>query len=359
MVAADDTRGFNGFDPEYADIVGYTLGSSQKIWHDRALGLIYTHYAHNVAVHRSDGERYGREQVLEAAVQTLAALPDLYLDDDEVISSGDAQNGFLVSHRVKVVGHHLGYSRYGAPTGLPVEFLQISMRTVRENRVLEEWVVTDEIALIRQLGLDEIELAKSITLEESGRGLRTPAMGLSEIVRSSGQTHPPVRLEGDPRDPNDLPKLLYGLVWNARMLDQIRVLYAPNAAIFVPGNRRLEGHDDLTRHVLGMLAAFPDGAVNLDQVVHNPNKTDGFLISARWTFQGTHLGPSVYGTPSGRRVRIIGISHLEVRGGQIQSEHTVWDEFALLKQIHWIQKSEPLTSSTGLFNIGTTERHED
>ncbi len=331
----------NGFDPEYADIVDYTLRSSQKIWQDKALGLIYTHYAHNAAVHRSDGERYGRDQVLEDAVQTLAALPDLRLEDHEVISSGNAQDGFVVSHFVRVIGHHLGHSRYGAPTGLPVEFLQIFVRLVRENRVLEEWVVTDEIALIRQLGLDEITLAKSITLEESARGLRAPVVALSEIVRSSGQNHPPIRLEADPRKPDELPVSLYGLVWNARMLDQIKFLYAPNAVVFVPGNRKLEGHDDLTRYVLGLLAAFPDCAINLDRVVHTGNRSDGFLISAHWTFQGTHLGPSAHGTPTGRRVRIIGISHLQVHDGQIRREQMVWDEFALLKQIHWTDKLEP------------------
>ena len=109
-----------GFDPEYASIEDYTLRSSRKIWQDKALGLIYTHYAHNVSVHRSDGEQYGRDAVLEHAIRTLAAIPDLQLSDDEVISSGD-QNGFLVSHRVTVVGHHFGYSQYGTPNERPLE----------------------------------------------------------------------------------------------------------------------------------------------------------------------------------------------------------------------------------------------
>ncbi len=329
-----------GFNPEYASITEYTLRSSRRIWQDKALGLIYTHYAHNASVHRSDGEQYGRDQMLEQAVRTLAAIPDLRLTDDEVISSGD-QHGFLVSHLVTVSGHHFGHSRYGAPSEFPLEYLQISMRLVRENRVLEEWIVTDEIALIRQLGLDEVMLAKSITLEESSRGLQAPVIGLNEIVRSSRQHHPPIRLEADPKNPDELPILLYGLIWNARMLDQIKILYASNAEVTVPGNRKLEGHDDLTRYVLGLLAAFPDCSLNLDQVVHTGNETDGFLISARWTFQGTHLGSSAYGKPTVRRVRIIGISHLEVRDGIIQREQMVWDEFALLKQIHWQDKLEP------------------
>jgi predicted ester cyclase len=355
VVAVND---MTGFDPEYASIEDYTLRSSRKIWQDKALGLIYTHYAHNVTVHRSDGETYGRDAVLEHAVRTLAAIPDLQLSDDEVISSGD-QNSFLVSHLVTVSGHHFGYSQYGTPNEHPLECLQISMRLVRENRVLEEWVVTDEITLIRQLGLDEIELAKSITLGESTRGMQAPVTGLNEIVRSSGQHHPPIQLEADPNNPDELPMLLYGLIWNARMLDQIKILYAPNAEMTVPGNRKLEGHDDLTRYMLGLLAAFPDGAINLDRVVHTGNEAAGFLISARWTFQGTHLGLSAYGKPMGRRVRFIGISHLEVRDGQIQREQMVWDEFALLKQIHWQDKLEPSVPAPSELKSTEVVRHED
>ena len=39
-------------------------------------------------------------------------------------------------------------------------------------------------------------------------------------------------------------------------------------------------------------------------------------------------------------MRIIGISHLEVHDGMIQREQMVWDEFALLKQIHWQTHSQ-------------------
>jgi len=60
---------------------------------------------------------------------------------------------------------------------------------------------------------------------------------------------------------------------------------------------------------------------------------DAYRTAIRWTLQGTHLGPGVYGNPSGKRISILGMSHYLVRDGKIAQEWTVFDEFALLKQI--------------------------
>ena len=49
--------------------------------------------------------------------------------------------------------------------------------------------------------------------------------------------------------------------------------------------------------------------------------------------RGTHTGYGVYGEPTGNPIRIIGISHHVIRDGLIENEWTIFDEFALLKQI--------------------------
>ncbi|RIH87887.1 ester cyclase [Calidithermus roseus] len=328
-------QSLEGFDPDYTDIVDYIVRCTHKIWEEKAIGLIYTHYAHNTPVHLTDAEYYGRDQVVENTVRTLAAFPDLRLFGDEVIWSGNDQEGFHSSHRVTWSAHNLGHSLYGPPTGRRVQRREIAHCFVRHNRILEEWIVRDETALIRQLGFDEVELAKAMAQEEAARGIQLYASGLGEVPRLSGQVHPPLHLEGDPHNPQELPGLLYGLVWNARMLNYLKDYYAPGAVIWVPGNRRLEGHGNITRYVLQLLSAFPDAAMSLDHVAWVGSEAAGYKIAARWSFQGTHRGPGHYGPPTGKRVRVMGISHLEVQGGQIQREYIVFDEFALLKQIHW------------------------
>ncbi|MBF6595715.1 MAG: ester cyclase [Thermaceae bacterium] len=328
-------QSLEGFDPDYTDFVDYILRCTHKIWEDKSIGLIYTHYAHNTPVHLTDAEYYGRDQVVENTVRTLAAFPDLRLFGDEVIWCGNDQDGFHSSHRVTWSGHNLGHSLYGPPTGQRVQRREIAHCLVRHNRILEEWIVHDETALIQQLGFDEVELAKRLAVAEAAKGIQPYASGLGEVPRLSGQLHPPLVLEGDPTNPDQLPGLLYSLVWNARMLNYLKDYYAPNTVVWVPGNRRLEGHLDLTAYVLGLLGAFPDGAMSLEHVAWVGSEAKGYKIAARWTFQGTHQGPSRYGPPTDKQVRVMGISHFEVHGGQIVREYMVWDEFALLKQIHW------------------------
>ena len=54
-------QSLRGFDPEYADIVDYILRSTQRIWEEKNVGLVYTHYLHNSAVHTPYGTTYGRD----------------------------------------------------------------------------------------------------------------------------------------------------------------------------------------------------------------------------------------------------------------------------------------------------------
>lgn len=269
-------QSLEGFDSDYTDIVNYIIRCTHKIWEEKAIGLIYTHYAHNTQVHLTDAEYYGRDQVIENTIRTLAAFPDLRLFGDEVIWCGNDQDGFHSSHRVTWSGHNLGHSLYGPPTRKRVSCREIAHCFVRQNRIVEEWIAHDEIALIRQLGFDEVELAKKLAAEEAARGVQPYASVLGEVPRLIGQLHPPVKLEGDPANPDELPRLLYNLVWNARMLNYIRDCYAPNAIIWVPGNRRLEGHLDLIAYILQLLGAFPDGAMSLDHATWVGSEAKGF-----------------------------------------------------------------------------------
>jgi predicted ester cyclase len=81
------------------------------------------------------------------------------------------------------------------------------------------------------------------------------------------------------------------------------------------------------------MAAFPDLLITVDHVCWLPNGPDGYRVATRWTLQGTHRGPSAYGEPTGKRVRLIGITHHEIQDKQIVKEWLVFDEFMLLKQL--------------------------
>ena len=90
------------------------LQQTHRIWEQKAVGLIYDAYLHNVVTHTSLGEQYGRDEVVTSTVQQLAALPDLRLRNEAAIWDEPSAN---TSHTgLTRVAHNTGYSSFGAPT---------------------------------------------------------------------------------------------------------------------------------------------------------------------------------------------------------------------------------------------------
>ena len=52
-----------GFDPVYADIVDYIVRCTHRIWDERDVGLIHSHYTHNCVVYTPLGTSYDRETI--------------------------------------------------------------------------------------------------------------------------------------------------------------------------------------------------------------------------------------------------------------------------------------------------------
>ena len=318
------------------DIADHTVRCAHKIWDDKGIGLIYRHYRHNAIIHTADGLIYGRDELIADAIQTLAAFPDLRLYGDEVIWSGDAQAGFHTSHRRTWIGHNTGHSIYGPPTGRQVVGQVIAHCFVRENRVVEEWIVRDELALIRQLGFDEIALAQKLAARNATTGgASSQPTGYGAIARVAGQTTPP--LPPPPASGFDIADFVQRSmheIWNWRLLNKIDEYYVPNYICRTATNRELWGLGDLKAFILGLLAAFPDAQLSVDHVCWLGDEQDGYRAALRWTLQGTHEGPGLYGKPTRKRIRLPGITHQQVKAGRFVQEWTVFDEFALLKQLH-------------------------
>ena len=78
-----------GLDEEFEDIVDYNLKVTHRIWKVKRIGLIYSYYAPNVAVHAPYGPNHGREQMLADSISTLSSLPDRRLFAEDAIWSGN------------------------------------------------------------------------------------------------------------------------------------------------------------------------------------------------------------------------------------------------------------------------------
>lgn len=324
-------QSMRGFEDKFVDIVNYIVRITHEIWEEKGIGRIYDTYAHNVLIHTTDGQTYGRDAVIANSIKTMAAFPDVRLYADDVIWCGNDEDGFHSSHRIIWVAHNTGHSIYGPPTGRRVVRQGIAHCFVKENRVVEEWICRDELAVIRQLGFDEFELARKL----SAAAANPRAAEYGEVERLQGQFPPPVMPPNTSTgfDVEDFVRRSIHEIWNWRLLNKIDDYFVPTYLCNTSTNRKLYGLGDYKAYILSLLAAFPDAAVTVDHICWLGNEEGGYRVATRWTLQGTHTGPGIYGEPTGKHIRLMGITHQIIRGGKFVREWTAFDEFALLKQL--------------------------
>lgn len=336
MAAAGTGRNqpMQGFLPEYTDIVDYIIRCTHKMWEEGGIGLLYQHYSHNTVVWSDFGVTYGRDRTFEYVYQRKAAFPDLRLYADSVVWTGNDREGFRTNHRITQTGYNTGYSKWGPPTGRRIQYSSFALCVVRENRIVEEWLAHDEMAAVRQLGLNVDEVLEDLA-QQVDRGAVTvlPA----EVPRVAGQTTPDVYLPRHPEqfDVEDFVRQGVNEIWNWRLLNQIPTYYAAGCRIHGPNSRELYGWGDLKAYILSILAGFPDAMLQVEDVFWNGNEEEGYRTATRWTLLGTNRGLSAYGPPTSKPVRLIGITEHRIKNGKIVEEWTIFNELALLWKLRY------------------------
>lgn len=323
-----------GFDPKFNDIVDYIIRITHEIWEEKAIGKLYDYYANTIKIHTSGGTIYGRDTVLAGTIATLAAYPDRRLYGDEVIWGGDDTQGFYSSHRLMHTGTNRGWSLYGAPTHKKVEYYAIADCFVKQNMIVEEWLVRDELTLVHQLGLDPIKTAQEMARKEAEKAPHLQVEG--DIERGIGQ-YPPATMpepKSDKFDPEYFIKSSIHEIWNWRLLNKVRDYFAETVQLEAASMRRHNGHNAYQTYVLSLLSPFPDLAITVEHFCYVGDEQVGYRTATRWRMTGTHTGYGIYGEPTGKQIHILGISHHLIKDGKIQNEWTIFDEFALLKQLY-------------------------
>lgn len=323
-------QSMHGFDADYPDIVAYIIRCTYKIWEGKQISLINTHYAQDSMIHTPNGDIIGSQTVLNNTVQQLSLFPDRRLFPEDVIWSGDDQAGYYSSHRIRSTATHRGESLYGAPTGKRIKYRVIADCIVKENKIIEEWLVRDDLHIIRQLGLDERAFVQKLVHLSPEKYTHTSQLAAGNQTASFDLL--PVTIENF--NVEGFIKNAWHSAWNLRQLDSFKHAYLSIAICHSASGRELFGSEELTQFVIDWLACFPDGQMHFDHFCSQGNESSGYRTSMRWTFTGTHLGYGIYGKPSGKPVRIMGITQAFVRSGKILEEWTVFDELNLLCQIY-------------------------
>jgi predicted ester cyclase len=321
-------QSMRGFDGRYSDIVDYIIGITYEIWEEKKVGLIHDYYTEDSVIHTSSGDIVGAETVVNNTAQQLSLFPDRRLFPDDIIWAGNDIDGFYSSHRIRSTAHHRGYSIYGQPTGRKLQYNVIADCAIANNKIYEEWLVRDDLSIIRQMGLDEREFAaKLVAMYPEKYNVAS-----QQYANRSDHLEPPgTRTSGF--DPEDFIKQTWHDAWNRRMFDSFLPAYLSTAHCHSAAGRELFGQDDIVQFAMDWLSCFPDGRMSFDHFCAVGGEDNRWRTSLRWTFSGTHNGYGIYGDPGGKPICIMGITHSNIQDGKIIEEWTVFDELTLLCQL--------------------------
>lgn len=333
----------DGFDECYTDIVDYIVRCTHKIWDERDIGLIYTHYTHNCILYGTMGTIYDRETIVRDTIQRLVSFPERRGMATQVLWSGNDKEGFYTSHLVTGHGRHTQHGHFGPPNGRTFTSRTIADCMIYKNKIYREWVVADNMAIVKQLGLDAHALAYDTAKALFDKNLE--AVDIGENRRIIGQQLP--EDEGDTSiASNEIEtetlSWLYE-VWNKRMFGRINKVYAQNAQYHGPKMVELYGPAAVLHQHLALLGSIPDGVYTPQHICSNPCDEGGVKVAVRWIIEGHLLGHGILtelGKPKGQRLQVMGMTHYHYKNGKVVDEWNVYDELSLLVQIKLAQLVE-------------------
>lgn len=322
-----------GFDPIYTDIVDYIVRCTHRIWDERDVGLIYTHYTHNCVLYGVLGTMYDRESIVRETIQRIVEFPDRRGMATSVIWRGNDADGFYTSHMTHGVGRHTEYGIFGKPTGRTFVTRTIVDCMILENKIYREWVARDNMAQLVQLGIDPQAYAAAIARRKFEAG--EAVVEISENRRLLGQyppeTEPDLSLAHTDLEADVLRWLHH--IFNKRMFGKIGEIYASNCQWHGPLMRELYGVGAVMQQTMRLVAMIPDCAFAPQHICSVPSEEGGAKVAIRWVLDGHHLGYGSLGPPSGYKLVVMGFTHLHIRDGKIIDEWVLYDELSILVQL--------------------------
>ena len=315
-----------GFDPKFSDLPDYILGITKEIWEDRGVDALHRYYAPKVIVRSPDGVVVGNEGVIGATLATLVEFPDRQLLGEDVIWSGDEEQGFLSSHRIFSTATHLGDGAYGPASGTRLRYRIIADCACKENQIFDEWLIRDQGAIVRQLGIDPKRFAADQIATEGG------------IEQAKLPFCPDIDVEGRYRDSGNDHEVGIQYADAVGQIMQGRLAVIPEVFdravhLELPGGQTGHGWGDADAFWLGLRSAFPDAAFEIHHRIGRNDEGQAPRAALRWSLDGIHDGWGAFGPPSGARVHVMGLCHAEFGPWGLRREYVLYDETAIWKQI--------------------------
>lgn len=319
-VGAERTQPMAGFEDRFTDIVDYVVRITDEIWQDRAVGYIRDTYDPNCAVYTSTGVTRTAEAVVRNTIASIAQAPDGDTHHLNVAWAGDEDKGFYTAHLGFDIATNSAPTIYGPATGRRYLTRFAADCISAANKIHTEWLVRDNGAMVRQVGVDLDEAAIRLSEREIAEPYEvTPPV--------PGATAPSIERTSVEQWAHEM----FDTIWNGRRFDRVKDYYRPDAIVHSGGGRTVQGLAAIGAQMLNILASIPDAELLVEHVCWS-EETDGVIVAVRWVLVGTSAHGGILGRrlPVGRPVFMMGISHLRLDGPKIAEEWTVFDEVAVM-----------------------------
>ena len=315
-----------GFEPRWKDETDYILGVTQEIWENRGISELKKYYSDQIVVRSPPSIIVGNHNVIGATMATLAELPDRQLLGEDVIFCDAPGGGFLSSHRLVSTATHTHPGVYGAPTGKKIRYRILADCHAANNQIDDEWLVRDQGAIARQLGMTPRDLAEKQIADEGGPVTCikpfVPTNDIAGPYDSSGNNN-----EWGARLAEILTRLAHA------DFSVIKAEYDRAATLYYPGGSETQGYVGADEFWMGLHAAFPNAVFSVHHIIGRDDPMLPPRSAVRWSMDGLHEGWGAFGKPTGAAVHIMGITHAEFGPRGLRREFTLIDETAIWKQI--------------------------
>ncbi len=317
-----------GFDPKYKDLPDFILGITREIWEDRGIKTLEHRYTEDIPVRSPSSVVVGNKAVIAATMATLAEFPDRVLLGEDVIWSGSAEEpeGFLSSHRLLSTATHQRDGIYGMATGTKLTYRIIADCACRNDQVYDEWLIRDQGAIVRQLGLDPKRYAADRIAAEGG-----PENCARPFTPEADITGPYTGRGNDNAAGARYSDLLTRMM--AADMAAVPDVYDRAAQLDLPGGVTGHGWEAADRFWLGLRSSFPDADFEIHHQIGREDPGQPPRAAVRWSLRGKHDGTGTFGEPTGAQVYVMGISHAEFGPWGLKREFVLIDETAIWKQI--------------------------
>lgn len=314
----------------YSNVTDYILGITFEIWEQGRVEAILDYYGREIDVYTLEGLTHGAEAMVVGTRATMASFPDRLLLGDDVIWAGNLERGFS-SHRITSPMTNRGDTVFAPASGHRIRTMNIADCEITDGRITREWLLRDNVSLVRQLGIDTDEAVRKMAARMDDR-LADWLRGEFDRVQLGPRAPHAAVGTAEPDRHNALARRVLENAWVDGDRKSLESAYAPYAVLHRAPVRIRSGRDSILDHYSAWRHALPDAAITVDHVCSQPFSGDGHHVAVRWSVAGSHEGPIGGMAGTGRPVYIVGVTHWRLLGGRIAVEWTVFDELSVMAQ---------------------------